>query len=249
MRTIMLIVEYDGTDYCGFQAQAHGRTIQGELETALLQVTGERIRVAGAGRTDAGAHALAQVVSFRTESRLSAVDLGRALNGVLSDDIAIKESREVPDEFHARRSALTRWYRYTIVNRAAPPAIERRFVHHVRSPLDVAAMDEACRSLQGYHDFRAFGTGRTTERRMAKARCQREGERVLVDLVANAFLTGMVRSVAGTLIRVGLGQLRPVEFGQILEQGSRALAGPTAPPKGLCLMAVYYQEAKAYEDL
>ncbi|MCL4369379.1 MAG: tRNA pseudouridine(38-40) synthase TruA [Chloroflexi bacterium] len=249
MRNLMLVVEYDGTDYCGFQVQARGRTVQGELEAALRQVTGESIRAAGAGRTDAGAHALGQVVSFRTQSHIDADALGRALNGVLPDDVAVRRVREVGEKFHARHSAVGRWYRYTILNRDAPSALQRRFVHHIWHPLDVGAMDQASQYLVGRHDFRTFGAGGTTVRTVERACCHRDDDRVLVDLVANAFLTGMVRSIAGTLIRVGMGQIAPIEVGRMLLEGNRALAGPSVPAKGLCLMAVYYREADVSEYL
>ncbi len=249
MRNLMLVVEYDGTGYSGFQAQAQERTIQGELEAALHRITGETIRVAGAGRTDAGAHALAQVATFRTGTGLEVETLGRALNWALPDDIVIRAVREVAAGFHARHSALGRWYRYTIVNRQVPPAIQRHFVYHIRRSLAVEAMHEASQYLVGEHDFRGFGQGRTTVRTLQRAECHQQGDCVSVDLVANAFLKGMVRNIVGTLIRVGTGQVPATQVERILQEGNRALAGPSVPASGLCLMAVYYREADASEYL
>ena len=249
MRNLMAVVEYDGTCYHGFQAQPERRTVQGELEAALERIIGASVRVAGAGRTDAGAHALAQVVSFRTHSQMGNDAIARAWNALLPEDAAVKEVRDVPEAFHARHSALRRWYRYTIVNREAPPALGRGYAHHIRRPLSVEMMEQASGWLVGSHDFRAFGASRNTVRRVDRANCFREGERVLIDLVANAFLPGMARSIAGTLIRVGMSHISTEGFQSILEQGDRALAGPTAPAKGLCLMAVYYREADTNENL
>ncbi len=245
----MLVVEYDGTDYLGFQIQKGGRTVQGELEMALQRITGASIRVAGAGRTDAGAHALGQVVSFRTLSEIPVSSLKRALNWALPNDVSVVDAREAAEGFHARHSAVKRWYRYTIINREDPPAMEWRYTHHVARRLDVAAMDQASRLLVGAHDFRAFGSGRTTVRIIESARCHRQEDHVLVDLVANGFLKGMVRSIVGTLIRVGWGQMMPDDILSILTGGDRALAGPSVPAKGLCLMAVYYREADTSEYL
>lgn len=243
----MAVVEYDGTHFSGFQLQPNSntRTVQGELEAALTHITGQRIRVAGAGRTDAGAHAKGQVISFRADARFDTPVLQRALNGVLPDDVCILTVGEVPEEFHARYSARARWYRYTLANRKVAPALRRCYLHHIRRPLDIEAMQCGCRYLVGPHDFKAFGSGTTTVRLMNRAKCERSSELVSIDLVANAFLKGMVRNIVGTLIRVGVGSLSPDDVEVILSKGDRTLAGPSVPAKGLCLMAVYYREADA----
>jgi tRNA pseudouridine38-40 synthase len=249
MRILMGIVEYDGTGLSGFQVQPGKLTVQGSLEEAIYRVTHEQVRINGAGRTDAGVHALGQVISFRSETPLGVQQLQRALNGVLPNEIAILKLQEAGERFHARRSARARWYRYSLINRDMHPVLQRQYAHHIKRPLNIPAMDAGAQQLVGWHDFRAFGTGRTTERQVFRAYCHQQEEKVLVDLVANAFLRGMVRSIVGTLVRVGVGQLTPVDVSRILQQGDRALAGPSLPARGLCLMAVYYREAESSEYL
>jgi tRNA pseudouridine38-40 synthase len=245
----MAVVEYDGTELFGFQIQpgALTRTVQGELESALLRVTGEKQRIAGAGRTDAGVHAQGQVITFQSAANMTTLALHRALNGVLPEDIAVLSLREVDASVHARHSAKARWYRYTLVNREPSPVLRRRFVHHIKRPLDLEAMQSAAQCFLGRHDFQAFGSAKTTERVIYRFDCTRSSETVTIDLIANAFLKGMVRSIVGTLVRVGLGQLPPAEISKIIENGDKALAGPSVPGRGLCLMAVYYREADANE--
>ena len=244
-RNVMLVLEYDGTRYHGFQIQAMGvPTVQGELERALRQVTGLATRVAGAGRTDRGVHAAGQVTSFRTRSTLPAGVLQRALNAVLPSDVAVLAAVDVPPEFHARFSARSREYRYTILNRPVRSPLERYFTCHVATPLDVEAMAEAAQELVGEHDFASFaGAGEeemSTLRRVLVADCHREDAKVFVDMVADAFLPHMVRNIVGTLLRVGMGRLSLAGFREILVARQRSQAGPTAPAHGLCLMRVNY---------
>ncbi|MHB1004467.1 MAG: tRNA pseudouridine(38-40) synthase TruA [Chloroflexota bacterium] len=242
-RKLALVVEYDGTEFAGFQYQPGRRTVQGELEAALLAVTQERVRVAGAGRTDAGVHALGQVASFVTTTRLVPEVLQRALNAVLPDDVAVLRCREVPDAFHARFSAQSREYFYLIINRPERSALCWQRAHHVPLPLDEATMDEACRLLVGKHDFASFcGAGRRekTVRTVLYATCRRQAERVLVEVTADAFLPHMVRNIVGTLIWLGTGKLDLPAFAKIFGGGRRSLAGPTAPPRGLYLARVNY---------
>lgn len=244
-RNVMLVVEYDGTCYHGFQLQgAHVGTVQGELERALHQVTGLVTRVAGAGRTDRGVHAAGQVVSFRTRSALGVAVLQRALNAVLPADIAVLAADDVSPDFHARFSARSREYRYTVLNRPARAALERHFTYHVAPPLNVEAMALAALGLVGEHDFASFaGAGEemaSTVRRVLSVDCHREGVKVYVDITADAFLPHMVRNIVGTLLPVGTGKLAVAGFREIFAARQRRQAGPTAPARGLCLMRVNY---------
>jgi tRNA pseudouridine38-40 synthase len=256
-RKLALVVEYDGTGYHGFQVQVGEPTIQGEIERALNKLTGERIRVAGAGRTDAGVHAKGQVVSFSCAFNLSLDTVIRALNFHLPSDIAVKAGSEVDKNFNARRDALSREYRYTILNSATPSPLQRRYAYHVPLPLDIDAMNEACGFLLGMHDFASFTSpmgGRRTVRTVFKAEVSRQGELVFFDMVADSFLHKQVRSTAGCLLRVGLGKITVEEFKGILEAKKPGMAAPVAPALGLCLVKVNYPEHKLgkgqfYENL
>ncbi len=241
---LLAIVEYDGTDFEGFQVQGRGRTVQGEMERALHKITGEKIRVTGAGRTDTGVHALGQGAHFDTAWERDLSVLHRAMNAVLPNDIAIHSLRNVPDDFSARYDAVSRAYRYTILNQSARSPLARRYALVVHQPLDVEAMNAAARCLIGKHDFGAFGTpphGDNSVREMIRAEVKREGACVLVDLEANAFLYRMVRRIVGTLLFVGKGALSVAEFRQVLAKQKRA--GQSVPPQGLCLVSVQYEIA------
>lgn len=244
VRNVRLTVAYDGTAYYGFQLQAGQPTIQAALEQALRQVTQKSSRVIGAGRTDTGVHAVGQVVNFHTTAALPLAELQRALNAVLPDDIAVSDIAEVPDDFHARFSARSREYRYTILNRPIADPLVRHIVYHFARTLDVTLMDAACQHLVGRHDFASFGgktwARGTTRRTVYQVSCRREGDYVTVDITADAFLAGMVRSIVGTLLLVGTGKLTPDDFLAILLAGDRHQAGPAAPARGLCLMKVNY---------
>jgi tRNA pseudouridine38-40 synthase len=203
--------------------------------------------VAGAGRTDAGVHATGQVASFTTESGLATEAWMRALNAHLPSTIAALAVREMPSGFHARFSAASREYRYTILNRPVRSALERGRVWHVAASLDAAAMTLSLADLVGQHDFAAFAgaskslrAGASTTRTVLSAACRREGDHLQVDLSANAFLPHMVRNVVGTLVLVGRGSLEPAAVRAILASRDRRRAGPTAPPDGLCLVRVNY---------
>lgn len=240
---LMAIVEYDGTDSLGFQIQAQGRTIQGEIERALATVTQEKLRIVGAGRTDAGVHAQGQVIAFHTAWRHPVEELQRALNAVLPADIAVRELRPVAEGFHPRFDAASREYRYTIFNQPLRSPLARRLAYHFPLPLDVAAMNEAAGVLVGSHDFAAFGRapqGDNTVREVYRAQCTLAEPFVYFDIVANAFLYRMVRSLVGTLLLVGTGELSPQGFEEILRSADRDRAGQTAPAHGLCLMKVNY---------
>jgi tRNA pseudouridine38-40 synthase len=236
-------VEYDGTDFFGFQIQASERTVQGEIERALEAVTGIKTRVAGAGRTDRGVHARGQVVSFEVAWRHGLPDLQRALNAVMADDVVVLEMGLAPDGFHPRFSARRRTYRYTILNRIWPSALERRTAWHVTQKIDVSRMAEACDCLLGTHDFATFGQapqGENTVRTVLRAEWQANGCRLLFDIEANAFLYRMVRSIVGMLVLVGWGQMSAPEYTEMLLSRDRSLVKQVAPAHGLCLMRVDY---------
>jgi tRNA pseudouridine38-40 synthase len=257
-------VEYDGTDYHGFQRQSekHGPTIQGELEAAIVRISGTFAVVHGAGRTDAGVHASGQVISFRIASSLAPLIWQRALNAQLPRTIAIRWTRAAPDDFHPRFSARSRSYRYSIWNAAAPSPLYARYSYHRPHALDVALMDEAAQMLVGRRDFGAFGHSpdegnpskpgaHSCVRTMLEARCIRqEGEgwqgrarhHIYCDFTADAFLTGMVRRMVGTLLLVGQHRLSLDEFATIVQRAEKTHPGSAAPPHGLCLVRVDYPE-------
>ena len=240
-RRLLAVIEYDGSEFEGFQVQKRGRTVQGEFERALKQITGEKIRVTGAGRTDTGVHALGQGVHFDTEWHRPIEILQRALNAVLPTDIAIRNIARVPDDFSARYSAASRTYRYTILNQAIRSPLEERYALLMQEPLNEYAMNDAAKCLIGVHDFAAFGTppkGDITTREMHRAQVARNGARITIELEANAFLYRMVRRIVGTLIGVGKGALSVDEFREVIARKRKA--GPAVPPHGLCLIAVNY---------
>jgi tRNA pseudouridine38-40 synthase len=241
-------VEYLGTAYSGFQRQPGKVTVQATLEEAVASVVGERTTVVGSGRTDAGAHALHQVVAFSTESALPPSRLQAALNAHLPDDIAVVEASEERPDYHPRFDAARRVYRYLIWNREVRSPFWSSRAAHVRRRLDEHAMAEAAKALIGEHDFSAFveanDPGKRT-RTMYDARCWRDGDMVIVELCATGFMRQMVRSIAGTLIRVGRGQLSPQALGSVLESRDRTRAGDTAPAYGLYLIDVQYPSATA----
>ncbi len=232
-------VEYDGTDFAGFQVQPGARTVQGELEAALARLTGGiRCRVDAAGRTDAGVHALGQVVAFTYPGRLTQAELGRALDPLLPPDVAIRDLRRVPAGFHPRFAARYRDYRYTVWNGPRHPLGER-WALAVRVPLDTAAMARAAEALEGRHDFSAFGAADPQPvRTVHRIRVRRAGSVVTIDVRADAFLRGMVRRIVAVLLEVGRGTLMEEEVGALLAARRPALQGATAPARGLCLTRV-----------
>jgi tRNA pseudouridine38-40 synthase len=232
-------VEYDGTDFAGFQIQANARTVQGELETALATLSGgERRPVDGAGRTDAGVHASGQVISFTYPGSLSAAELTRALNGLLPPDIAIRDVRRAPARFHPRYAARYREYRYTIWNGPRSPLQERTALG-IRAPLDTEAMARAALVFEGRHDFTAFGSAdREPVRTVHSVRIRRVGRLVTIDVRADAFLRGMVRRMVAALLEVGRGELKTEDLAAALAGGEPALDGAAAPARGLCLRRV-----------
>ena len=240
-------VAYDGTDYSGFQRQTNAPTVQAALESALAQVTQEEVSVLAAGRTDAGVHAAGQTIAFDTVWRHGLDDLRRALNAVLPVDIVVVEVEQAAESFHPRYDARSRWYRYSLYNATVRCPMNRRYKLHVAVPLDIASMQRAAESLLGEHDFATFGRpplgwkrSSVTVRRVIKAECSGTPPWLTFDIEANAFLYRMVRSISGTLLQVGRGRMSVEKFVSALEACDRSLAGPTAPPHGLCLMEVKY---------
>jgi len=232
-------VEYDGTDFAGFQVQPGARTVQGELETALARLNGGvRIRVDGAGRTDAGVHAIGQVIAFTYPGRLSAAELGRALSAGLPKDVAIDVLRRVSARFHPRFAARYREYRYTVWN-GPPSPLRERYALRVRTPLDTAAMARAGSVLVGRHDFSAFGAAdRQPVRTLHRVRVRREGSLVTIDVAGDAFLRQMVRRIVAILLEVGHGTMDEQAVAEALASRQPALHGAVAPARGLCLRRV-----------
>ncbi len=242
-----LTIEYDGTHYYGFQLQACLPTIQDEMEKALHKLTGEHSRVMAASRTDTGVHAKGQVISFRTESSLPPQTFINGLNFYLPRDIAVKDAYSIDDTFNVRREAVSREYHYHILNSLTRSPIRDGFSHLVARPLNIEAMNQACQALIGEHDFASFVTcegarTRSTTRTVHRAEMEKDGDSATFKIVANSFLTHQVRNTIGALIRVGLGKMSIDEFYSVKEAKTPGLAGPTAPPCGLCLMRINYPE-------
>jgi len=242
---IALIMEYDGTHYHGFQLQVNLPTIQKETEKALWKLTGERSRVMAASRTDTGVHAEGQVVSFRTKSSFPSITFTKGLNYYLPKDIAVKAAFRVSDSFNVQRSAVSREYNYYILNSPTRSPLRGGFACLVSGHLDIGAMNQAGQSLAGEHDFASFVTGmepriKSTVRHVYQAKVEKDGDWVVFNIVANSFLPHQVRNTVGALIKVGLGKMTVDDFRSILEAKRPALAGPTAPARGLCLIRVNY---------
>ena len=249
MRTIKLVIEYDGARYAGWQAQQNGPGIQEEIERAVFKVTGEKLRVAGSGRTDAGVHARGQVATFQTASAIPAGKFAAALTAHLPEDLAVLASEAAPEGFHARKSVVSKTYCYRILNRPARPALERGQVYHLVPKLDVERMQRAARLLVGRHDFRAFTTAacaaarkRGCEREIFSLEVRRRGDEVDIEVAGSGFLHNMVRRMAGTLIEVGRGKLAPEEAAALLLARGARRSGPTAPACGLYLVKAEYRE-------
>jgi len=240
---IVLLMEYEGTRYHGFQWQKNAATIQGELEGALYKLTGETVRVMAASRTDAGVHALGQVASFRTGSGYPARTFVSGLNYYLPSDIAIKDACSVHGDFNVRR-AVRRHYRYYIINRPTRSPFKARYAHLVPRQLDIETMNQACQSLVGERDFAPFISSvapiKNTMRTVYNARVARLGDMVIFDMTANSFLPHQVRNTVGALLKVGLDKMKVKTFQEMACCGQRGLMGPTAPACGLWLMQIDY---------
>jgi tRNA pseudouridine38-40 synthase len=245
MRNIKLLIEYDGTNYVGWQVQPKRPTLQGILEEKLGLLTGETIQLFGSGRTDSGAHALGQVAHFKTQSRMDICSMQRALNSLLPRDIVILKIEEVEEAFHSRKHSKSKVYEYRILNRDLRSAFHRGYVWYIPQKLNLTEMKKATQSLIGEHDFSAFRTvgspTRTTVRRVIRAEWKKGQDGLLrFEIEANGFLKQMVRSIIGTLVEIGKGRMKAVEFRKILDSKDRNKAGPTAPAHGLFLKEVKY---------
>ncbi len=245
MRTFKLIIEYDGTQYKGWQVQPGRPTIQGVIQETLERLTGKPLSLIGSGRTDAGVHAVAQAAHFKAETRMDVPSIQRALNSLLPPDIVIKEIEEVDDSFHARRQTRCKLYEYRILNRGLRSAFHRGYAWHIPYPLDLGRMEEATEFLLGEHDFSSFrSAGSSTKspvRRVIRAEWKRGRDGLVrFEIEGSGFLKQMVRSLVGTLVEVGRGKITPEEFRRILASKDRTKAGPTAPARGLFLKEVKY---------
>ncbi len=244
-RHFKLIIEYDGTDYCGWQRQKNDPSIQGAIEAVLTRITRAAVTLHGSGRTDAGVHAIGQCAHFSCATRLSSEELHKGMNSLLPRAIAIQTCEEVGPDFHARFKVRHKTYHYRILNRPQKAAINRQYAWHIRRPLDLAAMNAGSRHLVGRHDFKAFeatGSPRPhTVRHVMAARWQRsEAHHLVFEIRADGFLKFMVRNIVGTLVAAGMGKITPDAVKTILASGDRRRAAATAPPHGLFLVQVSY---------
>jgi tRNA pseudouridine38-40 synthase len=245
IKNFKIIIEYDGTNFHGWQRQNEDRTVQGEIEKAISAMTVRQVSLYGSGRTDAGVHALGQVANFRCETELAPVAIQKGLNSLLPNDIVIRDCQQVDDSFHARYGARSKIYHYNILNRKLPVAIGRQYMWFIRRRLNTASMRAAMANLIGTHDFKAFegaGSPRShTIRNVTTAQLTENPDGPLtIKIEADGFLRFMVRNIVGSLVDVGLGKISPAEFKKILESKDRRQAGATAPAHGLFLMEVRY---------
>lgn len=252
MRNIKLTLEYDGTEFCGWQVQKvkskkekrKNRTIQGELEKALSKILNKKIKVIGSGRTDSGVHALGQVANFKTNSKLPLKNIQKALNGILPQSVAVIKIEEVPLNFHARFDAKSKTYRYSILNSQFNRPLLNNHFHRVPYPLNFPLMKKEIKCLKGRNDFKSFQASdkkeRSSVRVISKINLSKKVNLIFLDVTANGFLYNMVRNIAGTLLEIGRGKFPPGSMKKILRAKNRKLAGPTAPAKGLTLREVKY---------
>lgn len=252
MKRIKLVVAYDGTNYCGWQIQDNGISVEAVLNRELSTLLGETIAVIGASRTDSGVHALGNVAVFDTETRIPAEKISYALNKRLPEDIRIQRSEEVDEDFHPRHCDSEKTYEYRILNRKFPVPTERLYSYFVYYPLDVEAMAEAAGYLVGEHDFISFSSSHTqvlsTVRTIYELSVCRESDIITIRVRGNGFLYNMVRLIAGTLIRVGLHIYPPEHVREILEGRKRGVAGPKAPAQGLTLVGITFMTDVTEKD-
>lgn len=245
-RNLKMLIQYDGSRYSGWQRQGNtAGTIQGKLENALSAILDEDISVSGSGRTDAGVHAVGQVANFHTGCRMDCAALLLALNERLPEDIGVCALEEAPPRFHARLSAREKTYQYTINLSQCPDVFRRKYEYRIPGRLDIAAMEQGARLMLGTHDFRGFSSGHTkksTVRTIREIEILPEGEKLYLRFTGDGFLYNMVRILTGTLLEIGQGSRRPESVLEVFETRNRTLAGATAPPQGLCLIEVCYEE-------
>ena len=245
MKRIKLTVAYDGTDYCGWQIQPNGITVEKVLNRALSRLTGEDIAVTGASRTDAGVHAEGNVAVFDTASTIPPGRFSYAVNTLLPEDVVVVKSEEVAADWHPRYQESVKTYAYHILNREMPDPVRRKYVWHVNCPLDLEKMRTAAEYLTGEHDFKSFcsvHTGaKTTVRTIYSLNVERSGEIITIRVSGNGFLYNMVRIITGTLVEAGRGFRRPESVKELLDADERGKAGPTAPAQGLLLESIEYR--------
>ena len=243
-RNIRLVIKYDGTRYSGWQFQKNAETVQGRIESALKRITGHKVKLKGAGRTDSGVHAVGQVANFKTHSKLALNKVKDALNSALAEDILIVSAESAPLKFDSQRSARSKRYRYTVTTARFVDPFIRHFAARFSYPLNIRSMERAARALTGRHDFKAFQTAGSSElntvRTIKKIKIEKRGDLVYIDLWADGFLYNMVRTIAGTLLEIGRGKMPEESIREVLLKRDRRSAGPTAPARGLCLMNVEY---------
>jgi len=242
MTNYRVVLGYDGTSFHGWQRQPERRTVQGVLEDAIRRVTQKKVAVHGAGRTDAGVHALGQVASFRGAFKLADADLLRALNAVLPDDVRVFSLAPAADGFHARKSARSKLYRYRIVHAPQPSPLDRRYVLHWPYPLNIRAMRRAARMFVRTGDYSAFSSNRDRSpvRTVTRSEIRKAGPELIYTIEAQGFLRYMVRTIVGTLLEVGREKISPAQVEEMFRSRDRSLAGPTAAAKGLTLVRVDY---------
>lgn len=245
MRNIKITIEYDGTNYLGWQKQPQGSTVQEEIEKALTNMTGENINLLGSGRTDSGVHAFAQVANFETNSNIKSIEFQMGLNSSLPIDITISDAQEVDLDFHAQFSSKSKTYIYKIFNNDYPSALLRKRTWFMPLELDLDQMKEAAKYLIGEHDFKAFAQSgievRTTVRNVLHVSLEQEGNNIILfSIEATGFLKRMVRLIIGTLVQVGKGKITPLDFAEILNSGEKTKFVYAAPPQGLYLKEVKY---------
>jgi tRNA pseudouridine38-40 synthase len=246
MRNLKLKIEYDGTNYCGWQVQkGHQlKSIQEVIEKTLQRILQEKIKLIASGRTDAGVHALGQVANFKTNSKIALEKLQRALNGLLPQDIAIKSIEEAPLDFHSRFSAKSKVYRYSVLNRDYPSALLRNRVYYFPYPLNLGLMRKEAKALLGRHNFKSFQASDKKEREAVRSiksiKIKKDKDLLHLEIEADGFLYNMVRNIVGTLLEIGRGKFPPASAARILKAKDRRLAGPTLPACGLCLLKVKY---------
>ncbi len=244
MRNIKLTIEYDGKEFNGWQKQPNKLNIQGEIERAIEEITGEQVDLYGSGRTDAGVHSLGQVANFKTNSKLPIEKVAIAINSKLKKSIRIKKAEEVSENFHSRYNCHKKKYRYIINNSSQGSAIYRGLEYHVSQKLNVEEMKKAIKFFEGEHDFKAFKSSGTSSkssvRTIYNAELKQNGERIIIELTGNGFLYNMVRIISGTLLEVGLGNIKAEDIPNIIESKDRKMAGKTLPPHGLYLVEVMY---------
>ncbi len=245
MRNIRLLIEYDGTNYAGWQWQKNDKTVQETLSKAIEQVIQEKITLYGASRTDAGVHAMGQAANFKTNSAIPSKQLVRAINFYLPHDITVKEASDVPESFHAQYKATSKVYQYTILNDWIRSPLNRNFCYVCGFQLDIDKMIAATKYLIGTHDFTSFTTKALQEknriRTIKKLDIRKEAQYIYFTIEADGFLYNMVRTIVGTLIEAGRGKISVEMVKEILDAKNRDMAGPTTPARGLCLIAVKYE--------